>query len=99
MKSKDYLPAIAENTPVMLVVNECELRTIIEDVVNETILKYDESQKEEKYLTINTVIDMLKVTRATLWRWANDGYLVPLKVGKRTLYRESDVNAYLKVSK
>lgn len=96
MKPKDRLNPIPDNCAVQLVVNEVELRAIIEDIVTDTIVKYDDSKQEEKYLTTDNVIEILKVTRATLWRWAREEYLVPVKVGKRTLYRESDVKVLLK---
>ena len=30
-----------------------------------------------------------------LWRWAQDGYLTPIKVGVQVRYRLSDINAIL----
>lgn len=96
MKGTDLFNPNLDNCQVQYVVNENDLRTIIEDIVTDTILKYDESQKEEKYLTTDEVMDMLKVTRPTLWRWARDKYLVPTKVGKRTLYKASEVEILMK---
>lgn len=45
----------------------------------------------ETYPTRDKVMEMLGVCEATLWRWAKNGYLVPLNVGGRRRYRMSDV--------
>ena len=52
-------------------------------------------QPEEELLTQWEVMDKLGVSRSTLWRWAQDGYLTPLKVGVQVRYRLSDINAIL----
>lgn len=39
------------------------------------------------------VCKMLGITKATLWRWANLNYLVPVKVGRKNFYRKSDLDA------
>lgn len=94
---KELLNPVPDNCTVQLVVNESDLRSIIEGIISDTIVKYDENNKKEKYLTTDEVMEILKVTRPTLWRWAKDHYLVPIKVGKRTLYRESDVSKLIEM--
>ena len=52
-------------------------------------------QNTETYPTREKVMEMLDVCEATLWRWAKNGYLVPLNVGGKRRYRMSDVKRIL----
>lgn len=54
-------------------------------------------QRAETYVSIERVMEMFGVCRATLWRWQKIGYLVPINVGGKRRYRMSDVNNILKV--
>lgn len=53
-------------------------------------------QNTETYPSRDKVMEMLGVSESTLWRWAKNGYLVPLNVGGKRRYRMSDVNRILK---
>lgn len=50
------------------------------------------SEEEEKYLSADEVAKELQVTKPTLWRWDKIGYLQPIKIGRRIMYRLSDIN-------
>ena len=41
---------------------------------------------EEKWLTKKEAAAMCMVSNTTLWAWSKSGYLVPAKMGRRTLY-------------
>lgn len=49
-------------------------------------------EAEEKYLTTDEVCEILHVSSNTLWRWGKSGYLVPNKVGRTPMYRQSDID-------
>ena len=51
-----------------------------------------EEAKDETYLTEAEVCKELGTTHSTLWRWAKSGYLQPIKVGKKNMWRQSDIN-------
>lgn len=53
----------------------------------------DEQNKEEKdsLLSENQVIEMLSVSRPTLWRWTKNNYLPKIKIGSKNMYKSSDV--------
>lgn len=38
----------------------------------------------------------LHVDKSTLWRWAKIGYLVPIEVGGKRFYKQSDIDKILK---
>ncbi len=56
-------------------------------------------QNTETYPSREKVMEMLGVCEATLWRWAKNGYLVPLNVGGKRRYRMSDVKHILEGEK
>lgn len=56
-------------------------------------------QNAETYPSREKVMEMLGVCEATLWRWAKNGYLVPLNVGGKRRYRMSDVKRILEGQK
>ncbi len=53
------------------------------------------AQKNESYFTRLETCDFLKVDQATLWRWAKRGYLMPVEVGGKRMYRKSDLQRIL----
>lgn len=70
----------------------------LQEIMNECFQKaknaiiYDHVQEtEEHYLTTQEVSIRMHADRSTLWRWARTGYLVPVKIGKKNLYKESDI--------
>lgn len=53
------------------------------------------AQQNESYFTRLETADFLKVDQATLWRWAKRGYLMPVEVGGKRMYRKSDLQRIL----
>ena len=49
----------------------------------------------ETYPTTKKVQELLGVSETTLWRWAKIGYLVPLSIGGKKRYRQSDIDRIL----
>lgn len=45
----------------------------------------------EKFLSRSETADMLHVTEVTLNNWEKQNILVPKRIGRRVLYKESDV--------
>lgn len=49
------------------------------------------SQGEDKMLTRQEAMKLLGKSANTLWKWARRGYLKPVKVGGRVMYKVSDI--------
>ena len=56
----------------------------------------EQSAAQESYLPKEEVMKLCGVCHATLWQWKKKGYLKPVKIGKKVLYRKSDLNQILK---
>lgn len=53
------------------------------------------AKQKEVYVTPYEASKQLHVDRSTLWRWAKTGYLMPIEVGGKRLYKQSDINTIL----
>ena len=72
-----------EEANVLLVVSLADLKEFALDLMNSQSVE-DQGEKDD-------VAKMLDVSRVTLWRWNNVGYLKAVKLGAKTMYRQSDV--------
>lgn len=52
--------------------------------------------KEDTMLSAEEAARVLRVTSVTLWRWADKGYLKPVKVGRKLYYWQSAIDGLLK---
>jgi excisionase family DNA binding protein len=50
-----------------------------------------EPSKQEQYLTVDEVAEILSVSRVTLWSWAKKGILTPVQIGNLKRYRLSEI--------
>lgn len=53
------------------------------------------ASQSESYKTRLETCDFLKVDQSTLHRWAKRGYLMPIEMGGRRLYKMSDLKRIL----
>ena len=84
---------LSSDANVILQVSAADLKefalSLLEDA--RAMEKPEQPAKGDEFLTIEEVMKIVKVKKVTLWRWAKQKYLVPVKVGKSNLYRKSDV--------
>lgn len=80
---------------VQLVINAADLKELVNQWMDE---RDAEKEAERKSVESDQLVSsgeagiILGVTTATLWRWAKNGYLVPIKVGRKNVYRKSDID-------
>ena len=84
---------LEEKINVQLVVSAADLKEFALSLIEDARAMYVHEQqiKGDEFLTSEEVMRIVKVKKVTLWRWAKEKYLVPVKVGKSNLYRKSDV--------
>lgn len=83
------------NEKVTITASADDLREFALFLMGEARKAEKEKEKPEEYLTPNEVAKMIGVSTNTLWRWEKEKYLAPLKVGRKSRYRKSDVEALL----
>ncbi len=74
-----------------MVVNAADLKEFALSIIEECKKSAETKEEPEKYLDRYEVAKMFGVSTNTLWRWQQQGYLVPNKVGHRNFYPLSKV--------
>lgn len=74
------------------------LTPLIKEVVLSTIEEQQQAQQQtetvdDAEVTPDEAAERLHVSKVTLWRWNNTGYLKPVWIGRKTFYRQSDIDA------
>lgn len=54
-----------------------------------------QARKTENYVSLAEASKLLRVDKSTLWRWSKTGYLLPIEVGGKRLYKQSDIDRIL----
>lgn len=83
------------SSSVMIVLNAADLKQVVSEMYQEQAQATAAAvadAKEKPTLTRIEAAEMLGVALSTLWKWAKSGYLVPVKIGNKVLYRVSDIN-------
>lgn len=80
---------IETGSGVNITVTPLELKEFALTIIDEA--KAMKATERENYLTAKETAEKLGVTTNTLWRWQKINYLVPIKVGSKSLYKESDI--------
>ena len=99
MKKFHDMPAMAaEGATVCYTVTHDDLIDFAREIIERT-KEMDEAEKaetsasvEDGYYTRKEVMTLLKRCDSTMTKWAHAGYLVPVRVGGKHLYRKSDVD-------
>ncbi|MBO6023813.1 MAG: helix-turn-helix domain-containing protein [Bacteroidales bacterium] len=90
---------LAQCAPAInITITAAELKDFATQLIAETKAELEQSiseSKAEAYLTGEKVMEMLEISKATLYRWKQRGYLVPIRIGGNDRYRQSDINHIL----
>ena len=79
-------------------ISQNELRQELMKIVSEIRAEEKAKANEEtvnQLLTAEEVIQMLKISAVTLWRWSKNKYLSPIYIGGARKYRVCDVQAII----
>ena len=79
------------NASVAVMVSLADLKEFVSEMITEAAAKAQ--QTEEKMLSADEVCKVLGISSNSLWRWGKSGYLKGQKVGRKVLYRKSDIDA------
>lgn len=86
---------IKQNQNVQLVVSASDLRELVNEWCDEREAQEEavrKSMTESECISSTDAEKTLGVTSSTLWRWAKSGYLVPIKVGRKNVYKQADID-------
>lgn len=80
---------------VTVSVTPFDLKEFATYLINQVQATTEDKEEPESYLTPDEVADMIGVSKNTLWRWDKEHYLTPVKVGRKSRYKRSDVVALM----
>lgn len=72
-----------------------DLKNAIDASIQQVIQELNEDvskSNNDNLVPLKEVAETLNVSRCTLNRWNKDGYLVPIKIGRKVFYRQNDIN-------
>lgn len=78
----------------ILQVDRSELRAELKELYAEIRMEAEQAaiiKASERLITPEQAADTLKVSKVTLWRWEKSGYLIPVSIGGKKRYRNSDI--------
>ena len=79
---------------IQYVIGKDDLREIINEIIDERIAlfeKRNEEKQNEELVTSEKLMELLGVSKTTVWRWKQRGYLVPVRIGGNDRYRMKDI--------
>lgn len=80
---------ISSNSQIQLVLNKADLKELFLEWKEESEL--NRKKEKETLLTPDEVASKYRISKVTLWRWAKDGLLKPVKMGRKSFYRQMDI--------
>lgn len=88
---------INENNNLSVVLTDSQLRQLASMLASELRGEDDEKRRKERerLVTNEKACEMLGKDRGTLWRWAKEGYLPAIKVGRSVRFRLGDIQDIL----
>ena len=57
----------------------------------EAVKALEKKEQECKYISADKVLEMLDISRTTLWQWDKKGITQPIRLGNLKRYRRSDI--------
>ena len=88
---------VNQNVPLHVVVNVADLKELFLDWKEESEL--NRKKETETLLTPDEVASKYRISKVTLWRWAKDGLLKPVKMGRKSIYLQSDIERVFDLDK
>lgn len=88
------LEYIHEYPRSVIAIDSEDLMEFVKEVFEEANEKAEAKYQVEvskKLLTREEVMEELKISSTTLWRWGKSGYLRPIHHGSKVMYQESDI--------
>lgn len=83
---------------ISITISLSDLTTFAEGLISNTKKQLEAdviAATEERFLSRAETCEFLQVDQSTLWRWANRGYLMPVEMGGKRLYKLSDLKRIL----
>ena len=95
LMGKIELPSMANTSTVCYTISHDDLIDFAKVIIKKSQEVAEQQsanhESQEEYLTRKEVMAIMKRCDSTMTKWARTGYLEPVRVGGKHLYRKSDV--------
>ena len=88
---------ISSNSQIQLVLNKADLKELFLEWKEESEL--NRKKETETLLTPDEVASKYRISKVTIWRWAKEGLIKPVKMGRKSFYRQSDIERVFDLDK
>ena len=94
---------LVQSAPAInLTITASDLKDFAAQLIAETKEQLEQEvsdSKAETYLSSEKVMQMMEISKSTLWRWKKRGYLVPVRLGNNDRYKFSDIKKIMEGEK
>ena len=83
---------------VILQVSAADLKQIVSEMYHSERQRTEEAirqHREVPTISREEAAKILGVSLTTLWHWSKSGYLTPVKIGTKVMYRATDIDTIL----
>ena len=100
--AQSLLTQIVNGGNIVLQISSDDLREVMKSFYHEEKERTEQAiQKNRERPTISRreACELLGVSLATLWKWGKSGFLVPVKIGTKVMYKATDIDEILKTER
>ena len=98
MLNTKFSQIVSGDSATTVFLTAAALREVVSAMYRDEAIRSAEAlmkHREQPVMTRKEAAEALKVSLPTLWRWDNIGYLKPVKIGAKSLYRAIDIDRIL----
>lgn len=77
------------SSPIYMVTKD-DLYQFVKTLCDEYLAE-KQAESEEKFISVKEAAYLLDVDRSTLWHWEKRNFLLPVRIGRKVLYRMADI--------
>jgi excisionase family DNA binding protein len=75
----------------IVILTQAQLKNLVSQIISETKNNVAPESESEVYLSAKEAQQFLKIGHSTLHRFINDGRLQPVRLGRKLLFKKSDL--------
>ena len=86
---------ILQKENVLMVVSLDDLKELFREIFDEREAEKQavaDNEHDNELVNADDTAKILGVKRNSLWRWGKSGYLMPVKIGRKSFYKQADID-------
>ena len=94
VQQKMITDIINQKENVLLVVSLNDLKELVNHIYDERdaeLKAIADDQHQKNLVSADETARLLGVKKNSLWRWSKNGYLTPVKIGRKCFYKQGDI--------